>query len=195
MALAEDIDMRENASRRDDDLVLGDDFVTPDSVGDEEVRSRRERRGFFSLRDSSLTRKIVTFNLVALSVLVAGVLYLNSSRDSLAGQWAGGLVSEVELVADVFEVQLPANAPVSLASGDGLDVAGSLESLDLRSGVEVFVFDPAGTLAGHIVGSARAPGAIGAAVVLRRTTESERLSTAVAHSCSELVRFAGSTPS
>ena len=156
MALAEDIDMRENASRRDDDLVLGDDFVTPDSVGDEEVRSRRERRGFFSLRDSSLTRKIVTFNLVALSVLVAGVLYLNSSRDSLAGQWAGGLVSEVELVADVFEVQLPANAPVSLASGDGLDVAGSLESLDLRSGVEVFVFDPAGTLAGHIVGSARA---------------------------------------
>src|SRR6056297_1180444 len=157
MALAEDIDMRENASRRDDDLVLGDDFVTPDSVGDEEVRSRRERRGFFSLRDSSLTRKIVTFNLVALSVLVAGVLYLNSSRDSLAVQWADGLVSEVELVADVFEVQLPANAPVNVASGDGLDVAGSLESLDLRSGVEVFVFDTAGMLAGHAEGTARAP--------------------------------------
>ncbi|MCZ0814122.1 sensor histidine kinase [Roseovarius sp. EGI FJ00037] len=157
MALAEDIDMRENASRRDDDLVLGDDFVTPDSVGDEEVRSRRERRGFFSLRESSLTRKIVTFNLVALSVLVAGVLYLNSSRDSLAVQWADGLVSEVELVADVFEVQLPANAPVNVASGDGLDVAGSLESLDLRSGVEVFVFDTAGMLAGHAVGTARAP--------------------------------------
>ena len=74
---------------RDGDVVLGDDWVAPDSVA-EEMRARRERRGFFSLRDSPLTRKIITFNLIALIVLVAGILYLNSSRDSLAVQRAGG---------------------------------------------------------------------------------------------------------
>ncbi len=152
MALAEDIQMRNSAPRRDDDLVLGDDFVAPDSVADEEVRSRRERRGVFALRGSSLTRKIITFNLVALSVLVAGILFLNSSRDSLAMQRAGSLSDEVELVADVFEALLPANAPVNLVTGDGIDVDGTLEGLDLQRGVEVFVFDPAGALAGHMVG-------------------------------------------
>ena len=157
MALAEDIDMRDRrGSRRDDDVVLGDDFVAPDSVGDDEVRSRRERRGFISLRESSLTRKIITFNLVALSVLVAGVLFLNSSRDSLALQRAGSMVSEVELVADVFEAQLPRNAPVNLMTGDGIDVTATIEGLDIQRGVEVFVFDRSGALAGRGEGD-RAP--------------------------------------
>ena len=71
-------------------------------------RAKRERRGLFSLRASPLTRKIITFNLIALNVLVAGILYLNSSRDSLAVQRAASLVSEAELIADVFEVQLSA---------------------------------------------------------------------------------------
>ncbi|SHM46913.1 two-component system, OmpR family, sensor histidine kinase ChvG [Roseovarius litoreus] len=157
MALAEGIDMRDRgAPRRDDDVVLGDDFVAPDSVGDEEVRTRRERRGFISLRESSLTRKIITFNLVALSLLLAGVLFLNSSRDSLALQRAGSMVSEVELVADVFEAQLPSTAPVNLMTGDGIDVIGTIEGLDIQRGVEVFVFDSTGALAGRGEGD-RAP--------------------------------------
>ncbi|WP_288939071.1 sensor histidine kinase [uncultured Roseovarius sp.] len=153
MALAEGIDMRDTAHRRDDDVVLGDDFVSPDNVTDSELRSRRERRGFRTVKNSSLTRKIITFNLVALSVLLTGILYLNSSRDSLALQRASNLVSEVELVADVFEAQLPAGAPVNLMTGDGIDVAGTLAGLDIRQGVEVFVFDADGTLAGQSVGS------------------------------------------
>jgi two-component system sensor histidine kinase ChvG len=158
MALAEDIDMRDRGvPRRDDDVVLGDDFVAPDSVADDEVRSRRERRGFISLRESSLTRKIITFNLVALSVLVAGVLFLNSSRDSLALQRAASIVSEVELVADVFEAQLPGTAPVNLMTGDGIDVADTIDGLDIQRGVEVFVFDSTGALAGRGEGD-RAPG-------------------------------------
>lgn len=145
--------MRDLTPYRDGDVVLGDDFVAPDNVEDE-LRSRRERRRKLSLRESSLTRKIVTFNLIALNVLVAGILYLNSSRDSLALQRANGLVGEVELIADVFEAQLPAGIPVNLLTSDGVDVEATLQGLDIRSGVEVYVFDPKGTLVGHTVGQA-----------------------------------------
>ena len=146
--------MRDLTPHRDGDVVLGDDFVAPDNVEDE-LRVRRERRRLFSLRDSSLTRKIVTFNLIALNVLVAGILYLNSSRDSLALQRANGLVGEVELIADVFEAQLPSGAPVNLVTGDGVDVGETLKGLDIRSGIEVYVFDPKGGVAGHIIGQSQ----------------------------------------
>ena len=124
---------------RDGDVVLGDDWIAPNNAAPEEMRARRERRGLFSLRTSPLTRKIITFNLIALNVLVAGILYLNSSRDSLAVQRASALVSESELIANVFEAQLPNGAPVNLATGDGVDVVATLGALDLRSGVDVYV--------------------------------------------------------
>ena len=152
MALVEGVHVRDLPSHKDDDVVLGDDFVAPDNVVEDELRVRRERRGFFSLRDSSLTRKIITFNLIALSVLVAGILYFNSSRDSLALQRANSLVSEVELIADVFEAQIPTGGPVNLMTGDGINVGETLSGLDVQQGAEVFVFDTAGALAGQAIG-------------------------------------------
>ena len=131
---------------RDGDVVLGDDWVAPDQSAPDELRVRRERRGLFSLRTSPLTRKIITFNLIALNVLVAGILYLNSSRDSLALQRASSLLSEAELIADVIEARLPDSGVVNLAEGGQVDVSATLEGLDLRSGVDVFVFDTSETL-------------------------------------------------
>ena len=142
MALAERNFVRDlSTTSRDGDVVLGDDWVAPDQSAPDELRVRRERRGLFSLRTSPLTRKIITFNLIALNVLVAGILYLNSSRDSLALQRASSLLSEAELIADVIEARLPDGAVVNLAAGGEVDVAATLDGLDLRSGVDVFVFD------------------------------------------------------
>ena len=138
---------------RDGDVVLGGDWVAPDATAPSEMRARRERRGLFSLRASPITRKIVTFNLVALCLLIAGISYLNSSRDSLAVQRASALVSEAELIADVFEAQLPTGAPVNLATGDGVDINSTLNGLDLRNGTEVFVFDLSETLIANISGT------------------------------------------
>ena len=45
---------------------------------------------------SPLARKIVTFNLLALIILVAGVLFLNPFRDSLVVQRELGLVAEAD---------------------------------------------------------------------------------------------------
>ena len=147
MAIAERNFVRDSATNvRDGDVVLGDDWVAPDKNATDELRDSRARRGLFSLRGSPLTRKIITFNLIALNVLVAGILYLNSSRDSLAVQRGASLVSEAELIADIFEAQLPAKATTVLAAKDPVDVAASLDRLDLRSGIEVFVFGPDETL-------------------------------------------------
>jgi two-component system sensor histidine kinase ChvG len=146
MALAEGMHLRETAPKRDGEVVLGDEFVAPDSTVEKEIQARRARRGFLTLNRSPLTRKIITFNLIALNVLVAGVLLLNSSRDSLVVDRVNALTAQAELVADVVEAQFPAGAPASLASGDGIDVPATLDGLDLRKGVEVYVFDTSGGL-------------------------------------------------
>ena len=140
-------------AKSDGDVVLGDDWVTPDSAAPNEHTARRERRGLFSLRASPLTRKIITFNLIALNVLVAGILYLNSSRESLAVQRAASLVSEAELIADVVEAQLPEGQVVDLSVGEGVDVQKTLSGVDLRSGIQVFVFDTDGALISQFEGN------------------------------------------
>ncbi|WP_425046738.1 sensor histidine kinase [Primorskyibacter sp. S87] len=140
-------------AHRSGDVVLGDDWVAPQSTVAEELRAKRARRSFFSLRGSPLTRKIITFNLIALIILVSGILYLNDSRDSLVRQRAGALMAEASLIADVFEAQLPAGGPVNLTTGDGVDVRETLEALSLRRGVEVLVFDTTQALVDRTTGT------------------------------------------
>lgn len=88
------------------DVVLGEDWMSLPDDYDAEMRSTRRKRGLISINRSPLARKIITFNLFGLVILVAGVLYLNPFRDSLLFQRERGLVVEAELIADVFEAQL-----------------------------------------------------------------------------------------
>ncbi|MFU8882279.1 MAG: ATP-binding protein [Rhodobacterales bacterium] len=148
MALAERINLRDTTPRRDGDVILGEDFVAPDTAAEKELRQRRARRGLFSLKNSPLTRKIIIFNLVALNILVAGILLMNSSREPLAVQRLNNLVAEAELVADVFEVRAATGATTGLSVDERDIVTDTLSRLDLRLGLEVFVFDPAGNVVG-----------------------------------------------
>lgn len=147
------LDKRKPASRAD--VVLGEDWVSPDGILDQELRAGRERRGLISLNRSPLARKIIIFNLLAMVVLVAGVLYLNPFRDSLAIQREAGLVSEAQLIADVFEVQVPLSGPVNLATSDGIDARATLAGLEIPPGVELFVFDLTGAPLASTLGAAR----------------------------------------
>lgn len=151
MALAERIIPAARA-RQEVDVVLGDDWVAPDSTVDKDVRDERNRRGLFSLKQSALTRKIITFNLIALNILVAGILYLNSSRDSLASQRVASLVGEVELVADVFEAQIKVGDGQTLAEEDE-SIEATLNALDLRNSVQAYVFGSEGGLVANATGS------------------------------------------
>lgn len=130
----------------------GENWAAAESATEFEAAGIWQRHDGLSLRGSPLTRKIVTFNLIAICVFVSGILYLNSSRDSLAKQRAASLYSEAELIANTLEVQLPDGAPVSLATKDNVNVTATLKELDLRNGVEVFVFDQSQNLVARIEG-------------------------------------------
>ncbi|SLN45344.1 sensor histidine kinase [Roseisalinus antarcticus] len=159
MTVAPKIDVRDlssvrRAAEEAERVVLGDDWVAPDSTVDKELRETRRRRGIRALRGSPLARKIITFNLLALIILVAGVLYLNPSRDNLGYQRASGLVKEAELIANVFEAQVPGGASDPLSAEGPLGAAVTLGALDLRGGSSVFVFDPSATLIASTAGRA-----------------------------------------
>ena len=159
MALAERIELRDMSQGRDGDVVIGDDWVAPEETVAQELRGRRDRRRLLPLSKSPLTRKIVTFNLIALCILVAGILYLNSARDSLAVQRAAGLMSEARLIAGAFEAQMPEGAPVNLVTGDGVDVERTLAKLPMRKGTYVYVFDTGANLIDTATGTERADAA------------------------------------
>ncbi len=134
------------------DVVLGEDWVAPEGTVEQEMQVKRARRGLLSLKTSPLTRKIIMFNLVALNLLVGGILYLNYSRDRLAVQRAVALETEVQLIANVFEAQLPSVGPVNLVAGDGIDVAATLDHLSLAEGTQVHVYDTVPALVGNVTG-------------------------------------------
>ncbi len=141
MTIASEINTHGAKSASETDIVLGEDWVDAESGSESEMNTRRKSRGFISLNRSPLARKIITFNLLALIILVAGVLYLNPFRDSLVLERERGLVVHAELIADVFEAQL--------ANGGSIDAGMSRDTvsgLDLPAGIELFVFDPAKTL-------------------------------------------------
>lgn len=145
------------AAKSETDVVLGEDWVAPSGAVDEDLARGRERRSYISLNHSPLARKIITFNLLAMLVMVAGVLYLNPFRDSLVFQRESAIVSEAELIADVFEARMPLAAPVNLAAGDGLDVAEVMRGIELPEGATIYVFDAAGNLLADSVAVGTAP--------------------------------------
>lgn len=129
------------ARPRNDDVVLGDDWIGPSDAVDRKLRAERKRRGLLSLNSSPLARKIVTFNLIALAILVAGILYLNPSRDSLITQRADALATVSALVADTIEARLKADE-ADLAE----DANALIADLALRGTNRIFVYAPDGKL-------------------------------------------------
>ena len=127
-------------------VLLGEDWMRADASADREARVRSRKTGVISLNRSPLARKIITFNLLAILMLVAGVLFLNPFRDSLVLQREAGLVAEAELVADVFEAQLAQSPGARL--GMGLDAEATISALDLLGPSDVFVFDTGGEVLG-----------------------------------------------
>ncbi|KFE33986.1 sensor histidine kinase ChvG [Thioclava atlantica] len=141
----------------DTDVVLGEDWEGPAGAVDDDLRRGRKRRTMLALNRSPLARKIITFNLLAMIVLAAGVLYLNPFRDSLVMQRESGIVNEAQLAADVFEAQMPAGAPVNLAAGDGIDPMATIKGIELPDGADLFLFDPGAALIGTTTVGGRAP--------------------------------------
>ncbi|WP_158965399.1 sensor histidine kinase [Chachezhania sediminis] len=133
----------------------GDKAGAEDAAGDAGTE-RPERRRIFSLHISPLTRRIVTLNLIALNVLVAGILYLNASREGLVQFHARRLTGEAQLIANVIEARLAPPGgirPDGRAKVDGATMAAALQDLTLREGLDVFVYDTDRQLMGQTRGA------------------------------------------
>ncbi len=142
----------------DPDIILSEDLESS-ADGGARAAPDPERRRPLILR-SPIARKIITFNLLALAILVAGVLVLNPFRDVLVTQTQRMLVQEAQLIARIFEAELPAFGPVDMAQRDGIDPQAVVDGLRFPAGLEVYVFDTAEQLvaraegrpeAGHVV--------------------------------------------
>ena len=52
------------ASAKDGDVLLGEDWVSPETLPNEALRAERGRRGLVSLNRSPLARKIIVFKVL-----------------------------------------------------------------------------------------------------------------------------------
>jgi len=152
-----DLSMTNRRARDRADIVLGEDWDRPHSTVESELKAARARRGLISLNRSPLARKIILFNLLAMVVLVAGVMYLNQFRDSLVVQRERALAVEAQLIAEVLEASLPDDARDPLAAEDGRGAATVLSELSLSDGIDVFIFALPDTLVASTDTIARSP--------------------------------------
>lgn len=131
------------------DVVIREDWEKDVELSNE-LKDSRLRRGLWAFRKSPLTREIVTFNLIALNILIIGVLFLNSSRDNLVQQRARAMLNEAELVGNV----------VSVLHAGGQDLiqspmlSAAMTDLPLRKGEQVYIFDANCSVVTTIVGRA-----------------------------------------
>ncbi|MFE3836671.1 sensor N-terminal transmembrane domain-containing protein [Rhodobacteraceae bacterium PA1-206B] len=149
--MASRIAMDDPRPRKAGDVLLGEDWVSPDAAAID-CREARPRGGLVSLNRSPLARKIIIFNLLALVLLVGGVLFLNPFRDGLVFQREAALGREVELIADVLEARMQ-------AEGATADPAATLAGIRLEGAVDAFVFDVGGQVIARAQGAPLQPDA------------------------------------
>jgi len=138
--------MRDTRTDSSTEVVLGEDWVAPqESEEDAELSEKREKRRLISINSSPLARKIITFNLLALIVLVAGVLYIDPFRDGLMRQRGQDLMNKAQLVSGFFSAATPRRTN-SLYPAPGFDPQQLLLQLPREPGVSLYLFSPAGDM-------------------------------------------------
>lgn len=98
-------------------------------------------------RRSPLSRKIITFNLVALGVLLAGVLYLNQYQGGILQLRQRALVNEARLVAHHLVQNLPGG---SVPLGPDSAPVGELETLRGLTSARILLTDAKGAPVGIV---------------------------------------------
>lgn len=142
MALVEGVALARDG-RKEAEIVIGEDWDGEPGKVEPALHEGRSTRGVIRLHSSPIARKIVIFNLLALVVLLAGILFINPFRDSLVAQREAALRDEARLVADVFEAHLGATDPAvsDLGAVDALDIAALSQALQDDSRAEIRIYD------------------------------------------------------
>lgn len=129
------------------DVVIGEDWEKDVELSNE-LKDSRLRRGLWAFRKSPLTRKIVTFNLIALNILIIGVLFLNSSRDNLVQQRVHAMLNEAELIGNVLSVLHSGGQDLIQTSM----LSAAMTDLPLRKGEQVYILDDNQSVVSTMIG-------------------------------------------
>jgi len=123
------------------EIVLSEDWMRPVDATDGDTRARRGRRGWLELSRSPLARRIILFNMLALVLLAAGVLFTNPFRDTLLRQHEQALRLQTEALADV------------LATAEGEARLRAMQALRLPAGSAALLVDATGAVVFQSLGS------------------------------------------
>ena len=129
------------------DVVIREDWEKDVELSNE-LKDSRLRRGLWAFRKSPLTRKIVTFNLIALNILIIGVLFLNSSRDNLVQQRVHAMLNEAELIGNVLSVLHSGGQDLIQTSM----LSAAMTDLPLRKGEQVYILDDNQSVVSTMIG-------------------------------------------
>lgn len=151
MSLVSRMNKAGKAHAEDADVVLGEDWVAPRTT-DADLRAKREHRQLIAINRSPLAQKIITFNLVAIILMVAGILYLNPFRDSLVKQREMSMVAQAVLIADMIELTAGQDGRLDIDSDDQASLLDVLK-MPLREGI--YIYDATGALLGSTEGMDR----------------------------------------
>lgn len=137
MALVEGLALAKDTSKQAE-VIIGDDWEEETAKAEPEPGRGRSAQGYIRLHSSPIARKIIVFNLLALVVLVAGMLFVNPFRDSLVIQREASLKTEAQLLARVFEAR---------SNGDGAlaDEIAAVEALQNESQAQLWLYDGDGS--------------------------------------------------
>ena len=123
------------------DVVIGEDWIGEDAAAESEARAKRDRRGVIAMNRSPLARKVITFNLLPILVLVAGILFLDPYREGLIAQREQALITEATLISEFLSApntrewverdpqsileafNFPATAEVQVLDAEGMELA------------------------------------------------------------------------
>ena len=148
MSLAAKIEPRPSRPAAKGEVLLGEDWIEASlDEADHEMQEKRGRRNVLALKRSPLARRIITFNLLALIVLVTGILYTNPFRESLVLQREQSLANSAAMVADVIELRAADSGAAGLA-----EMGRILPMVSPPDGAKIMVFDAGGVLVGGVVG-------------------------------------------
>lgn len=97
--------------------------------------------GSFGIRSSALARRIILFNLIALSVLLTGMLYLNQFKGGWAQEKQAAMQVDASLYTRILQSSMLQTGATEL-----------LDGLPVSEGVTVRAFSSDNTVAGHALG-------------------------------------------
>jgi len=119
---------------------LDEAWEKPADAMAQEIAPRARRKRFNA---SPLAQKIITFNLVALILMVAGILYVNPARDSLVSQREQMMLAQAQITSEILTLR---TQDLTQDETTAEKVISDIFELPIRE--SIFVFDAEAALIG-----------------------------------------------